>query len=98
MHTFVLIIGSAIVVFGAALTAAGAVFSGVLTALFGLLIVMTTIWEARYRNRQRTPPGDGWDPTEERFVDPETGEVLQVWVNRQTGERTYVVAGEGKSV
>jgi hypothetical protein len=36
------------------------------------------------------PPGPGWESTPERFVDPQTGETLDVWFCPRTGERAYV--------
>lgn len=98
MQILVLFIGAVITLFGLGMATAGLIVSGLITLGFGLMIVATTLWETRYRNRRQTPPGDGWEPTDECFVDPETGAVLQVWIKRKTGERTYVVKGDGKSV
>jgi hypothetical protein len=36
------------------------------------------------------PPGPGWALTPERFVDPASGETLDVWYCARTGERAYV--------
>ena len=38
------------------------------------------------------PEGPGWERTEERFVDPTSGETLVVWYCARTGERAYVRA------
>jgi hypothetical protein len=38
------------------------------------------------------PPGPGWTPTGERFVDPTSGETLDVWFHAGSGERAYVRA------
>ena len=38
------------------------------------------------------PPGSDWGFTGERFVDPPTGEKLEVWYCARTGERAYVRA------
>ncbi|MBV9562851.1 MAG: hypothetical protein JOY90_20780 [Bradyrhizobium sp.] len=40
-------------------------------------------------------PGPGWVKTEERFVDPSSGETLDVWFDPQSGERSYVRARDG---
>ena len=37
-------------------------------------------------------PGPGWTRTEERFVDPSSGETLEVWYRPDRGERQYVRA------
>jgi hypothetical protein len=36
------------------------------------------------------PPGPGWVATGESFVDPTSGEALEVWLRPQSGERAYV--------
>jgi hypothetical protein len=38
------------------------------------------------------PPGGDWTFTGERFVDPNSGEVIEVWQQPRTGERAYVRA------
>jgi hypothetical protein len=35
-------------------------------------------------------PGPDWVKTEERFVDPASGETLDVWFHPESGERAYV--------
>jgi hypothetical protein len=37
----------------------------------------------------RTPAGN-WHPTDEKFVDPESGKLVTVWFDPSTGERRYV--------
>ena len=71
-----------------------------MTAIFvwltGLVLVVL-IW-ALFRNGGYkrvpldAPPGPGWQRTEERFVDPSTGEKLEVWFDPASGERAYVRA------
>jgi hypothetical protein len=41
------------------------------------------------------PPGPDWVRTEERFVDPSSGETLEVWFHPGSGERAYVRARRG---
>ena len=36
------------------------------------------------------PPGPDWQSTGERFVDPTSGETLDVWFHPKSGERAYV--------
>ncbi|MCE4553653.1 hypothetical protein [Pelomonas cellulosilytica] len=43
----------------------------------------------RWRYRARTVAGEGWEPTEERFIDPESGQPMRVLFNPRTGERRY---------
>ena len=42
------------------------------------------------------PPGPGWKLTGERFVDPSSGETLEVWQDPKNGERAYVRAPSSK--
>ena len=43
------------------------------------------------------PPGRDWSFTGERFIDPKSGELLEVWYRAQSGERAYVRARPGQS-
>jgi hypothetical protein len=61
----------------------GAIFAG------GVLIER---W--RYQTLSDGRPGRGWHATPERFVDPETGRLVTVFLNPGTGERRYVVGDE----
>jgi ABC-2 type transport system ATP-binding protein len=57
------------------------VVAGVVIALFG--------WD-RYRGGRKAPGGGSTaQPTEEVFVDPETGGRMRVWYDRNTGRREY---------
>jgi hypothetical protein len=38
------------------------------------------------------PPGPDWQKTGERFIDPRSGETLDVWYCARSGERAYVRA------
>jgi len=61
----------------------------------GGLLLVVLIW-ALFRNGgyKRTPldapPGPDWQKSDERFVDPSSGEVLDVWFQPKSGERAYV--------
>lgn len=63
-------------------------------AIWGCMIaaaVMVERW--RYRSRNGAEAGD-WQKTEERFVDPESGQAMQVFYNPSTGERRYEAASD----
>lgn len=57
-------------------------------AIFGILILVGTLLERHYRSR-RPSSGAAWQSTDERFLDPSTGEFTEVRYNPQTGERSY---------
>ena len=48
----------------------------------------------RYRPLADRRPDCDWQATPERFVDPETGRLVTVFLHPETGERRYVTAGE----
>jgi hypothetical protein len=48
------------------------------------------IERGRYQPLSDGSPGRGWRATTERFVDPETGRLVTVFLNPATGERRYV--------
>lgn len=59
------------------------------SAFYGVLVVGGILFErSAYRpriQRQRA----GWQPTGERFTDPVSGVLTEVWFNPETGERDY---------
>ena len=58
-------------------------------AFYGVLVVGGILFErSAYRPHvQRTRPG--WQRTDERFTDPVSGVLTEVWFNPETGERDY---------
>jgi hypothetical protein len=57
---------------------------------YGAVLLVTTLIErSGYRPTvNRMQPG--WRVTDERFIDPTTGKLMEVRYNDQTGERDYV--------
>ena len=59
--------------------------------VLGLLIFVGVIFErARYKALQTRRPPERFQPTSERFIDPETKAPVTVYVDPATGERMYV--------
>jgi hypothetical protein len=58
--------------------------------IFGLLMLITAALEPIYGRSDGKPRGGRWQATGERFVDPETGALVTVWYDPETGERRYV--------
>lgn len=56
-----------------------------LVLLFGL-----SVEHWRYKPVSARTPGQGWVATNERFFDPESGELVTVYYRPSTGERRYV--------
>ena len=60
-----------------------------------LLFAFGCLFERRYHaGRAGRSPDARFRPTDERFIDPETGQAMIVWADPATGERRYVKAGE----
>lgn len=58
-------------------------------AIWGCVIAAAVLVE-RWRYKARRPEdGDGWQKTDERFIDPESGRAMQVFYNPRSGERRY---------
>jgi hypothetical protein len=56
----------------------------------GLIVFVGVVFERwRYRHLEERPD-HSWEPTGERFIDPSTGEPVQVFYDPRTGERRYV--------
>jgi hypothetical protein len=51
------------------------------------LVVVSALEQVRYRLSSGS--GGTPRPTDEQFVDPTTGQHLRVWIDPQTGERSY---------
>ncbi|HVB13580.1 MAG TPA: hypothetical protein VNH38_02340 [Candidatus Dormibacteraeota bacterium] len=57
------------------------VVAGIVIALFG--------WD-RYRGgRNGVSSGSAAQPTDEVFIDPDTGRRMRVWYDQKTGQREY---------
>ncbi len=57
--------------------------------IWGAVLCIATLRERwRYRENERRD-GAGWEATDERFIDPESGKLMQVFYQPTTGERRY---------
>jgi len=57
-------------------------------AIWGCFIAAAVLIE-RHRYKARETGDSGWQATDERFIDPESGQPVQVFYNPRTGERRY---------
>ncbi len=67
----------------------------------GIFVAVILIWyffrSGGYkRHPLDAPPGRDFSFTGERFLDPQSGEMLEVWHSPRTGERAYVRARGGQ--
>jgi hypothetical protein len=65
--------------------------------IVGAVVLLTALLERSYGSLVRRPTGGDWRPTDERFVDPESGKLVTVWFDPSTGERRYVAEDDAAS-
>ncbi|MGN6154623.1 MAG: hypothetical protein ACTHN4_02685 [Sphingomicrobium sp.] len=61
----------------------------------GAVMLVTALLERTYGSLSGRPGGGDWRPTDEKFVDPETGRMVTVWFDPSTGGRRYVADESG---
>jgi hypothetical protein len=89
----VVIAGAAILTcVGIGLIACGVHAAGWQALVTGVIVLIGTLFERwRYHHIEEPPKGD-WQQTGEQFIDPSSGEPVEVMFNPRTGERRYVAA------
>ena len=80
---------------GIGLIACGVHALGWQALVIGVIVLIGTLFERwRYR-RIEAPPEGHWQRTGERFIDPSSGEPVEVMFEPGTGERRYVPGKAG---
>jgi len=64
--------------------------------LLSLVLVALLFENIRYRQAAAQAPGGAFKPTGERFIDPETGKLIEVHSDPATGARRYIAVGHAK--
>ncbi len=92
---------AAVIAFGAILTCVGiallarGVRPGWEAVGVGVVVLLGTLFERwRYQNTAQSAAGH-WKSTGERFVDPSTGDHVEVLFDPSSGERRYVTRKSG---
>lgn len=94
LRTSLLVFAGALVLTGVMLVIHDLPGPGAYALGLGVLIVIGTAFE-RWRYRPNAArPGAGWEPTGERFEDPQSGKTLRVFYDPRSGERRYVSDSE----
>ena len=94
LRVALLVLGAGLALTGAALLARGVSAPGAQALGIGALILLGTVFERwRYRPHHPRPPA-GWERTGERYEDPETGHIVDVYYDPRSGERRYVRDGD----
>ena len=90
LRIVVIAVGATLMCAGIGLLARGVHIPGWQCLVGGGLILVGTAFERwRYRRIERLPPGP-WQQTGERFLDPSSGDPVEVMFDPRTGERRYV--------
>ena len=92
-RTFLFALGAMALAGGTVLTVMTG--GGIGLMVLGAVIIASVGLESRY-GRPGAPtnvPPHAWELTNEKFIDDETGQLLEVWIDPLTGERRYEPAG-----
>jgi hypothetical protein len=58
--------------------------------ILGLMLTAGIVWERWQYKKPLTRPDPRWQPTGERFVDPQSGRTLAVYFDPTSGDSHYV--------
>jgi hypothetical protein len=87
----VVVAGAAILIcIGIGLIAYGVHAPGWQALVIGVLVLVGTLFERWRYKRIDKPPQGAWQRTGEQFIDPSTGDPVEVMFDPSTGERRYV--------
>lgn len=90
LRILLLVFAGALALFGVVLLLRAQLGAGAYALGMGGLIILGTAFERwRYRPRNGQPAAN-WEPTGERFEDPQSGKTVQVYYDPRSGERRYV--------
>jgi hypothetical protein len=90
LRTVVIAAAAILTCVGIALIACGFHALGWRALFVGVVVLIGTLFERwRYRRIEKPPKGD-WQRTGEQFIDPSTGDPVEVLFDSRTGERRYV--------
>jgi len=100
LRAIVIAFGAVLTCVGIALLVAGVRAPGWQATGLGLVVLLGTLFE-RWRYQSTAQHSEGhWKSTGERFLDPSTGDPVEVLFDQRTGERRYVTrkSGSGSGV
>jgi hypothetical protein len=94
LRNVVIAVSAILTCVGIGLIACGVYAPGWQALVIGVIVLIGTLFERwRYRRIEQASNGH-WQRTDEQFIDPTTGEPVEVMFDPRTGERRYVA---GKS-
>ena len=95
LRTVVIAVAAILTCVGIGLIACGVHTPGWQALSLGVIVLIGTLFE-RWRYRRIEEASNGrWQRTDEQFIDPSTGDPVEVMFDPRTGERRYV-SGESR--
>ena len=95
LRTVVIVVAAVLTCIGIGLIASGVHAPGWQVLALGVLILVGTLFE-RWRYRRIEEASNGrWQRTDEQFIDPTSGQPVEVMFDPSTGERRYVAGKSG---
>jgi hypothetical protein len=95
LRTVVISAAAILTCVGIGLIACGVHAPGWQALVIGVIVLIGTLFERwRYR-RIEEPPKGHWQRTGEQFIDPSSGDPVEVMFDPDTGERSYVAGKSG---
>jgi len=92
LRSVVIAVAAILTCIGIGLIAYGVYAPGWQVLVIGLIVLIGTLFERwRYRRIEEASNGH-WQRTDEQFIDPTTGDPVEVMFDPRTGERRYVAA------
>ncbi|MDB5986101.1 MAG: hypothetical protein JWR16_1154, partial [Nevskia sp.] len=86
LRKLLLTLGLALLLTAATLTLFGNWPAALWCLINGAVLTVGIVFERwQYRRPQTQAPGAGWQATGERFVDPGSGELTELWFEPRTG-------------
>jgi hypothetical protein len=94
LRNVVIAVSAILTCIGVVLVACGIHAPGWQVLILGVIVLIGTLFERWRYSRIEARPSGNWQRTDERFIDPSTGDPVEVMFDPSTGERRYV---DGKS-
>ena len=95
LRNVVIAVSAILTCVGIGLIASGVHTPGWQALALGVIVLIGTLFERwRYRRIEKPQNGD-WQRTDEQFIDPSTGDPVEVMFDPRTGERRYVAGQSG---
>jgi hypothetical protein len=90
LRNIVIAVAAILTFVGTGLIACGVHVPGWQALVTGVIVLIGTVFE-RWRYRRIEEASNGrWQRTDEQFIDPSTGDPIEVMFDPSTGERRYV--------